>query len=1120
MNYLKLFLGMLLLFLLSQNLSAQSVDTLGVRDTVIVALQNRPLVQQDSVRLTVPIRLKVTISSAAGTDTIVKIYFLASPIAKFKFIKNPLTSSGAYPVRRLGGATLSFDSARVSVTGDSLTIKYLTRPASGTVTDSIEIPNVFVKAIDATAANDGSTKDSLEYAIGSSTTNDGTKLFILMPGPTYRPEWDPASMTDVTVDAGHDFGSGWELKLQDFFGNTTTDMTTVPTLSAVLATNPSSPGSGVIINIQFTRPAPGLIRFTRMAYTRKEVIKVKATVLGRSDISPASVTVNADTIAQILVMPPSPSPISVGGSVVFSISGTDRFGNPVDGTPTNTTPERIYVKELQGGGGTFSVPTGGNAVAVSADTLWRYANMASNVMQLRYTAGTTYTGTVRLRFQGMDASGTKTTPPVEVSFTVNPAGAATVKALAVVADPLKDSIHVVVNKTRTIYAEVKDVYGNHVDAGTTGSAVTFYVDSAYHGSVSSASGSVVEIGGKKYWAVDYIAPTRSNTDDNVNPSPGYYVVKVKLNATGAFDSLKVIAKSDVPAQVKVRVSADTVMASDSTYQTTPRTYVLIADTAKDQYGNKSVKYNLRYRVIGTGGFAKSVTLPLSDGVKYTLVADTLIETGSGSAAGIVDSLVYISGPRAGKDTIVISYGTTELARILVTVTPTNVRDRVKFEVRRIDAIAGQTVYANIELYDQFGNRINATSSDSANIILQLLRGSGTILNSGKPVAITSDKKLRIGYATNASVADTTAIRALLGISTPDTIWIYSRLPGGLVSYGVTTDTVRAFVGDSVRIRFEARDSAGNRIYTYNARGWRVVVSGDTSAPGFRVNDFYVTGWTAGKASPAYFSRRVDPATLTVFLPDSIFNNGVANLYFRSKKASSGLVLTLVDTAKNVSASSASIKWLPGSVDKYKIIPDSLSYTIVGFPRNIGYKVWPLDAYDNLNTDSVNVVNISTNVGDEVNVGSNPKLVKGLSAFTAQVVRGGALYTTGLVLYASDIRGKVGVSDTIRFNILVKVEQDNAEIPKEFALYQNYPNPFNPATEIKFDIPKESHVKIVIYDITGKEVKTLVDEVVKPGAYRILWDGTDNSGNKVTSGIYFYRMIAGSYVSVKKMVLIK
>jgi hypothetical protein len=743
-------------------------------------------------------------------------------------------------------------------------------------------------------------------------------------------------------------------------------------------------------------------------------------------------------------------------------------------------------------------------------------------MQLRYYSSNFYAGPVRLSFQGMDASGVKKTPVIEVSFTVNPGAAATVNLFADTVNQLKDTLQMVVNKTKKIYAEVRDQYGNHIDAGLSGTGVTFYVDSAYHGAVSSASGSVVDIGGKRYWAVDYTAPTRSNTFDNQNPNArGFYVVRVKLNATNSVDSLRVIAKSDFPTLVKAYATPDsTVEASDSTYSSA--TIVTVVDTSWDQYGNPSVGYTLKHSVIGTGGFRRGT----ATSGKVPLVADSLIRTGSGSGttrgdAGIVKDLIYVSGPRAGKDTIVISYGTTVLARIPITVTPSSLA-KVKFDDRRIDATAGQTVYTNLELRDQFDNHINAISSDSQNVTLTLVRGNGTILNSGKPVSITSDKKLRIGYTTYALAPDTAVIRAVLGSATPDTVWIYTILPGGLASYGVTTARTSAFVGDSVKITFEAKDSAGNRIYTYNARGWKVVVSGDTSAPGFRVNDFYVSGWDTGKASPRYFRRRVDPATLTVFLPDSIFKNGTANLYFRSNKASSGLVLTLVDTAKNVSNSSASIKWLPLGVAKYKVIPDSLTYTILSFPRNIGYKVWPLDTYDNLNTDSARTVNIATNVGDEVNVGSNPKFVKGLSAFTAQVVRGGALYTTGLVLYAYDAVNPsiFGVSDTIRFNILVKVEQDNAEIPKEFALYQNYPNPFNPATEIKFDIPKESHVKIVIYDITGKEVKTLVDEVVKPGAYRILWDGTDNSGNKVTSGIYFYRMIAGSYVSVKKMVLIK
>ena len=1111
MSYFKLSLAVLtLLFLLSSNLTAQSagVDTLGARDTVIISLQNKPLSQQDSVQIT-PIRLKVRTTSS---DTVVSIYFARK---FFEFVPNPNTPTGAYPITKIGGP-VPVDSARVSSDSDTLYV-YLRRldPSGGT--DSLEISGVYVKADSSIASYRGTTKDSLVYSIATSTQNQGTKLFILMPGPTYKPVW--VTTASDTVQAGENFSASpnWELELQDFFGNRTTDRTTVPTLSAVLSSDPSRPGNGDIINVSIYTPRqPGQITYTNLAYTKKEVIKVKATIGNQFDLSSADVTVTADTIAKILVSPLNPSPISAGGSITFTISGFDRFDNPIDGTPfgSGTSAERIYVKEVQGGGGSFSAVT--NASSVSGDTLWRFADAADNQMKLKYTSSPFYAGTVRLRFQGMDSTETKKTPPIEVTFTVNPGAAASVNLFADVSNQLKDTLQMVVNKTKTIYAEVRDQYGNYIAAGPSGTEVTFYVDSAYHGAVSSSSGQVVDIGGKKYWAVDYTAPTKSNTFDNRDPNArGYYVVRVKLNATNTVDSLRVIAKSDFPKVVKAYATPDSVEASDSTYSA--NTIVTVVDTSYDEYGNLSVGYWLKHSVIGTGGFRRGS----ATSGEVPLVADSLTRTGSGTTAGIVKDLIYVSGPRAGWDTIVVSYGTTVLARIPIKVTPSSLNN-LKFATRRVDATAGQEVYVNLELRDQFGNRIAATSSDSQNVTLTLVRGNGEILNSNKPVSITPDKMLRVGYRTYAFAPDTAVIRAALGGAIPDTVWVYTVLPGGLATYEVQTDTVRAFVDDSVKIEFIAKDSDGNRIYTYNARGWMVRISGDTSAPGFRANDFWVSGFTEGKAVPSYFRRKVDPVDLTVLLPDSIFEDGVAKLYFRSRKASDGLVLTLIDTSLNVSSSSASIKWLPGEVAKYKVIPDSLTYTIVSFPRNIGYDIWPLDRFDNLNTDSARTVNIATNVGDEVNVGSNPKFVKGRSSFTAQVVRGGALYTTGLVLYAVDAVNPAifGQSDTIRFNILVKVEQENAEIPKEFALYQNYPNPFNPATEIKFDVPKESHVKIVIYDITGKVVKTLVDEVVKPGAYRILWDGTDDSGNKVTSGIYFYRMIAGSYVSVKKMVLIK
>lgn len=93
--------------------------------------------------------------------------------------------------------------------------------------------------------------------------------------------------------------------------------------------------------------------------------------------------------------------------------------------------------------------------------------------------------------------------------------------------------------------------------------------------------------------------------------------------------------------------------------------------------------------------------------------------------------------------------------------------------------------------------------------------------------------------------------------------------------------------------------------------------------------------------------------------------------------------------------------------------------------------------------------------------------------------------------------------------------NNSEIIKDYRLFPAYPNPFNPETKIKFDIPKLSHVKITIFDILGREVTTLINEVKEPGYYESIFDGSMYS-----SGIYFYRFESDYYVDSKKMVLIK
>jgi photosystem II stability/assembly factor-like uncharacterized protein len=96
-----------------------------------------------------------------------------------------------------------------------------------------------------------------------------------------------------------------------------------------------------------------------------------------------------------------------------------------------------------------------------------------------------------------------------------------------------------------------------------------------------------------------------------------------------------------------------------------------------------------------------------------------------------------------------------------------------------------------------------------------------------------------------------------------------------------------------------------------------------------------------------------------------------------------------------------------------------------------------------------------------------------------------------------------------------VQQVSNEIPKSFSLSQNYPNPFNPNSKIKFQIPKSSDVKLVVYDVLGREVQTLINESISPGTYEVTFDGSN-----LPSGVYFYRLVAGNFVETKRLVLLK
>lgn len=105
--------------------------------------------------------------------------------------------------------------------------------------------------------------------------------------------------------------------------------------------------------------------------------------------------------------------------------------------------------------------------------------------------------------------------------------------------------------------------------------------------------------------------------------------------------------------------------------------------------------------------------------------------------------------------------------------------------------------------------------------------------------------------------------------------------------------------------------------------------------------------------------------------------------------------------------------------------------------------------------------------------------------------------------------------TIKYSQTIGIQNIGSQLPENFSLGQNYPNPFNPVTNIEFSLPKGSFTKIIVYDITGREVAELVNQNLNAGTYKVDFDASH-----LSSGTYFYRLTAGDFSTVKKMILVK
>jgi hypothetical protein len=112
-------------------------------------------------------------------------------------------------------------------------------------------------------------------------------------------------------------------------------------------------------------------------------------------------------------------------------------------------------------------------------------------------------------------------------------------------------------------------------------------------------------------------------------------------------------------------------------------------------------------------------------------------------------------------------------------------------------------------------------------------------------------------------------------------------------------------------------------------------------------------------------------------------------------------------------------------------------------------------------------------------------------------------------------GSVYFDNLAQGTAVTGVDEPGDAIPAAFRLEQNYPNPFNPNTGIRFQVSGVSHVDLRVFDLLGREVAVLANEVKQPGTYQASWNAAG-----MASGVYFYRLVAGSFVETKRMLLLK
>ena len=302
--------------------------------------------------------------------------------------------------------------------------------------------------------------------------------------------------------------------------------------------------------------------------------------------------------------------------------------------------------------------------------------------------------------------------------------------------------------------------------------------------------------------------------------------------------------------------------------------------------------------------------------------------------------------------------------------------------------------------------------------------------------------------------------------------------------------------------------------------WSVSVSGISGSS-------MGNNWTFKTADKIYplNDRSIDISMPdSIYLPSHIQNLKVSNNHYTFLKFDIPQILDSLN-ALFINLTPSVIDSVPGGVILYKI--DNVEWNEKLNENNIGLidfgNFTPLDT----------IFSIQENV--ELSINIKPFIVQGglhsfalggadssdhISFYSKENLTLGGDFNNAVPDHNSGYATNYNVWPSISFLLEENLSIDNKLLPNAFALHQNYPNPFNPKTVIRYDLPKEATVKILIYDMLGRLVTTLADNKHSAGFKQVHWDATNRFGKKVSAGLYLYTIQADDFRQTKKMILLK